>query len=135
MITLVELLKRKSGTTQSEFRDYYEKSHVMLARKYLGHLYHDYRRDYVNKVITVTAVGHEVEESSDGPYDCITSIVFENQEAVDEFFRIVSTPGIKEQFEADEKMFLDGKDLVLYFCEPVRTWTSADIKARAASSP
>ncbi|MET0985421.1 MAG: EthD domain-containing protein [Steroidobacteraceae bacterium] len=128
MITLVLLLKRKAGTTKAEFRDHYEKSHVMLAKKYLGHLYHDFRRDYVNKVITVTAAGHDVTESTDGPYDCITSIVFEDQAGVDEFFRITSTPGIKEQLEADEKMFLDGKDLALYFCEPVRTWTAADIK-------
>ena len=129
MITLVEFLKRKAGLSKEEFRDYYERSHVMLAKKYLGHLYQDYRRDYVNRVVTVAAEGHAVSESSDGPYDCITSIVFENQAAVDEFFRIASTPGIKEQLESDEKMFLDGRDLVLYFCEPVRTWVAADINA------
>lgn len=129
MITLVEHLRRKAGTTREQFRDYYERSHVLLAKKYLGHLYEDYRRDYINKVVTVAAEGHAVTESSDSPYDCITSIVFKDQASVDEFFRIVSTPHIKEQLEADEKMFLDGRDLVLYFCEQVRTWTAADLAA------
>lgn len=127
MITLVELLKRKRGMTQEQFRHHYETSHVMLAKKYLGHLFWDYRRNYVNRVITVAADGHDVSESSDGPYDCVTCIVFRDQAAVDEFFRIVSTPGIKEQFEEDEKRFLDGRNLQLQFCEEVKTWTAQSL--------
>ena len=129
MIVMIECLKRKAGTTKEQFREHYEGSHVMLAKKYIGHLFHDYQRDYVSSVITVKADGHDVSQTTDGIYDCITRITFENQAAVDEFFRIVSTPGIKELFEEDEKRFLDGRDLHLIFCETTRTWTAADLRA------
>ena len=33
------ILKRKAGMTAKEFQDYYESSHVVLAHKYLGHLF------------------------------------------------------------------------------------------------
>ncbi len=48
MVTMILMLKRRSGMSKEAFRDYYENGHAMMAKKYFAHLFMDYRRHYVN---------------------------------------------------------------------------------------
>ena len=127
MIAMILLLKRKPGMTREQFRRHYETSHVMLAKKHLGHLFHDYRRHYVGDVIAMRGEEVVVNGVEEGAYDVITKIVFKDQAALDEFWRIYAIPEVFAELRADEQAFLDMPTMRVNLCEEVRTWTAADL--------
>ena len=127
MIAMILLLKRKPGMTREQFRQHYETSHVMLAKKHLGHLFHDYRRHYVGDVIAMRGEEVVVNGVEEGAYDVITKIVFRDQAALDEFWRIYAIPEVFAELRADEQAFLDMPTMRVNICEEVRTWTAADL--------
>jgi len=127
MIAMILLLKRKPGMTREQFRQHYETSHVMLAKKHVGHLFHDYRRHYVGDVIAMRGEEVVVNGVEEGAYDVITKIVFRDQAALDEFWRIYAIPEVFAELRADEQAFLDMPTMRVNICEEVRTWTAADL--------
>ena len=127
MIAMILLLKRKPGMTREQFRRHYDTSHVMLAKKHLGHLFHDYRRHYVGDVIAMRGEEVVVNGVEEGAYDVITKIVFKDQAALDEFWRIYAIPEVFAELRADEQAFLDMPTMRVNLCEEVRTWTAADL--------
>lgn len=127
MITFILMLKRKGGLSKEQFREHYETSHVALAKKYVGHLLHDYRRHYVNSSSFATADGYGFTETQDGAYDVITNIVFRDQAALDEFLRIVNIPEGKAVLQADEEKFMDRSKMCMNLCDGVKTWTAANL--------
>lgn len=127
MIAMILLLKRKPGMTREQFRHHYETSHVMLAKKHVGHLFHDYRRHYVGDVIAMRGEEVVVNAVEEGAYDVITKIVFKGQAAVDEFWRIYAIPEVFAELRADEQCFLDMPTMRVNICEEVKTWTAADL--------
>ena len=127
MIAMILLLKRKPGMTREQFRQHYETSHVMLAKKHGGHLFHDYRRHYVGDVIAMRGEEVVVNGVEEGAYDVITKIVFRDQAALDEFWRIYAIPEVFAELRADEQAFLDMPTMRVNICEEVRTWTAADL--------
>lgn len=128
MTTLVLLLKRKPGMSKEQFRHHYETSHVALAKKYVGHLFLDYRRHYVEATSGLADDGVNWAEKLDGAYDAITKIVFQDKAALDEFQRICALPEVNAILKADEERFLDRPAMRVNVCEEVRTWTAADLK-------
>jgi hypothetical protein len=117
---IVILLKRRADITHSQFREHYEKSHVELAKKYLGHLFTDYRRNY--PIPTGTPVGEAPNPGlADSAYDAITEIWLRNEAAWIEMQRIVSDPKIGGIFMKDEENFLDRPALRIFACEEVKT--------------
>ena len=128
MITYILLLKRKKGMTRAEFRHHYETSHVMLAKKFLGHLFLDYRRHF--PIDSIKPSGEEAWFADEG-FDAITKVDFKDQAAFDEFKRLCSLPHIKEALVEDEKRFLDREAVRVQVCEEVRTWTAADLAKSA----
>lgn len=127
MIAMILLLKRKPGMTREQFRQHYETSHVMLAKKHVGHLFHDYRRHYVGDVIAMRGEEVVVNGVEEGAYDVITKIVFRDQAALDEFWRIYAIPEVFAELRADEQAFLDMPTMRVNICEEVKTWTAADL--------
>ena len=126
MITYMLLLKRKKNMTKAQFREHYESSHVALAKKYLGHLFMDYRRHY--PVDTPGFVGEEDRLSNDDESpDAITKVDFEDKAAFQEFKRLCQQPHIRDALVADEACFLDRERVRTYVCEQVRTWTADDV--------
>ena len=128
MVTMILLLKRRQGMTHEEFREYYEKGHAMMAKKYFGHLFMDYRRHYVQRTRgsrdpDARGVLRTTEEDS---YDAITKIDFKDQADLDEFDRIASLPEVAADLRQDEAKFLDRDAIRVSICEEVRTWTAAD---------
>lgn len=90
---IMKLLKRKAGISHTAFVDHYENSHVVLAHRYLGHLFVDYRRNYP---LPVTERVGETPNSAvaDSPFDAITEIWLEDHEAWFEMQRIIADPVI-----------------------------------------
>jgi uncharacterized protein (TIGR02118 family) len=127
------LLKRKGGISPEQFRDHYERSHVAMAQKYIGHLLTSYVRNY--KVETAGGPYYENEGFAklDWDYDVITEWTCPSQEAFDEIMRIFLEPKVGKEFYEDEFNFMDRDRTLMFKCEAVDTGTGdgwATIKQR-----
>jgi hypothetical protein len=129
MITFVLTMRRKAGLTKEQFRQHYETSHVALAKKYVGHLFADYSRNYVISGNAVAEEGYDIGATAVGGYDVATTIAFKDQAALDEFFAIMNRPEVGSLFKEDEKRFVDRPSMYMSICEQVKTWTAADLTA------
>lgn len=125
MIKIIYFLKRKNGITHEQFREHYESSHVVLAKKYVGHLMKDYIRNYPTFALLNPS---NIPEGTDPVpydigYDCITEMHVENQAAVDEMTRIFNEPDINPILVEDELRFLDRDQTVMIMVEVVNNGT------------
>lgn len=124
-VKVMWLLKRKPGITHEQFREHYERSHVALAHKYIGHLLTHYVRNYKTEI----AGGGYFENGGFGnipwDYDVITEWVCPNQEAFDKIMQIFLEPDVGREFYEDEFNFMDRDRTIMFKCDPVDTGTSA----------
>ena len=125
MIKVIYFLKRKEGTTFEQFRSHYESSHVVLGKKYIGHLLNDYVRNY--PTFAFRNPSNIPEGTTPTPYDigydCITEMHVENQAAIDEMTRIFNDPEINPILAEDELRFLDREATVMIMVEVVNNGT------------
>lgn len=121
MINITLLLKRKPGTSKEDFRRGYER-HAELAMKHLGHLYVRYLRNY-----TIQQGAHagntpaEADPYADTMFDAITTITLRDRGDLAEMQRIASTPEIFREFIADEELWLDRTNKIVFTTEEVST--------------
>lgn len=123
MIKIIYFLKRKPGTSPEQFRNHYESSHVLLAKKYVGHLLNDYVRNYPTFALLNPSnipVG-TAPASYDIGYDCITEMHVADQQAVEEITRIFNAPDINPILVEDELKFLDRDKTVMIMVDVVNT--------------
>jgi len=114
------LLKRKPGMSAQAFQDYYESSHVKLAQKYLGHLFADYRRNYMLPV--AEGQGDSQNPGLANPdYDAVTEIWMKDEAAWEEMQKIMADPDIGRIFMEDEEHFLDRPALRIFPCFEVKS--------------
>ena len=52
MYKVLHFIKRKPHMTHEQFKEHFERSHAAMALKFCGHLFSEYRRNYVNVVYT-----------------------------------------------------------------------------------
>jgi hypothetical protein len=116
------ILKRKAGMSPEAFQEYYERSHVKLAHKYLGHLFADYRRNYTMPVEDKQGDNPNPGVTDPG-FDAITEIWLKDAAAWDEMQRIISDPEIGRIFMEDEEHFLDRPALRIFPCFEVKSET------------
>ena len=121
VVKIMWLLKRKPGLTAEQFREHYERSHVPMAQKHIGHLLLEYRRNYKVE----TAGGPYFENGGfaafDWDYDVITEFVLKSNADVSEMFRVFSDPLVGQEFYEDELNFMDRDRTIMYRCEVVDT--------------
>ncbi len=103
MVKALFLLKRIPEITHEQFREHYEQSHVVMAKKYIGHLMVGYERNYVSEVRVPRSQGSG---TRGWEFDCITEWLMPNDEAFEEVFRIFKIPEIGKEFYDDEANFL-----------------------------
>jgi hypothetical protein len=125
MFKVIWLLKRKPGISRQQFREHFERTHVPLAHKYLGHLFAEYRRSYPTE--TFSGGDPRQEGGGFGPveweHDCISEWVMHDEAAFNELNRIMADPVIGKAFRDDEENFLDRKGFVMIKCDEVNTGT------------
>ena len=123
MFKVIWLIKRKSSITHEQFREHYERSHVAMAHKYFGHLWTEYRRNYV----TTAFGGSPAPDGGLGPVaadcDCVTEWIFPSLANYEELLRISADPVIGKAFHDDEANFLDRESLRMFHVEVVDTGT------------
>ena len=100
-VTVVTLLKRKSGMSREAFIEYYERRHAVLAVRVVPGLV-SYHRMYLDPA----KMAFGMPESSPG-FDVITTLVFANAEAYQQAFSALSDPEIAQQIAADEEHLFD----------------------------
>jgi len=118
MYKVIHLVKRKSHMTHEQFREHFERSHAAMALKFCGHLFTEYRRNYVNGVM---GGGDSRQEGSGyGPmeweWDLLSEWILPSEENLHEIYRIMDSPGIKHLFQEDEDRFIDRKANVTMPC-------------------
>lgn len=125
MVKIIYFLKRKNGTTPEQFRQHYESSHVLLAKKYIGHLLKDYVRNYPSFALLNPSEIPEGTEPQpyDIGYDCITEMHVENQDAIQEMTRIFNDPEINPILVEDELKFLERDQTVMIMVDVINNGT------------
>ncbi len=131
VITYMLFLKRKKGMTKEQFRTHYETSHALLAKKFFGHLFLDYRRHYPEDTVQFTVDGQASSVSDDSAFDAISKVDFKDRATYEEFLRVGAQPHVRAELGPDELRFLDMEGVRVSICEEVRTWTSADLAKSA----
>jgi hypothetical protein len=115
MYKVINLVKRKPHLTHEQFRDHFERSHAAMALKYCGHLFTDYRRNYVKTALT----GGDPRDPDSGfgerewDWDLLSEWTMPDEAAWHEITRIMESPGIKRLFHEDEDRFIDRKAIVM----------------------
>ncbi|WP_068089001.1 EthD domain-containing protein [Novosphingobium rosa] len=127
MIKIIYLLKRKEGTTPEQFRTHYENSHVLLAKKYIGHLLKGYIRNYPGFALRNPSniPAGTVPAPYDIGYDCITEMFVEDQAAIEEITRIFNDPEINPILAEDELRFLQREETVMIMVDVVDNGTQS----------
>jgi hypothetical protein len=106
---VIHFVKRKAGITHEQFREHMERSHAPLAMKYCGHLFTEYRRNYVSQAM----FGGDPRDAGGGfrpqewEWDLISEWVMPNEAAFHEIYRIMQDPAVDALFHADEDRFID----------------------------
>jgi len=102
MLKIVILMKKRADLTRDQFISHYENSHAALGRKYLGHLFRRYVRNYPRAPVAM-----EGSQSAGETYDCITEIWLDDEAALAEMSRIIAQPEVHDALVADEILFQD----------------------------
>jgi hypothetical protein len=134
---VLHFIKRKPHLTHEQFRDHFERSHAAMALKFCGQLFSEYRRNYVNVVYT----GGDSRDPNSGygarewEWDLISEWILPSEEALNEIYRIMQTPGIDELFHADEDRFIDRTATVTVPCEVRDVGTRFDPRGTVFDTP
>ena len=137
MYKVFHFVKRKPHLTHEQFRDHFERSHAAMALKFCGHLFTDYRRNYINIVLG----GGDPREEGSGfgemefQWDLISEWVMPDEAAFHEITRIMESPGIKRLFHEDEDRFIDRKAIVMAPVEVRDIGTVFDPKGTVFDTP
>ena len=131
MFKVIHLVKRKPHLTHEQFRDHFERSHAAMAQKFCGHLFSEYRRNYVNVVLgggDPRVPGSGFGEMEWG-WDLLSEWILPSEENFLEIQRIMESPEIKHYFQEDEDRFIDRTACVMMPCTAVcNTGTELDPK-------
>ena len=99
MLKLVALISAKPDISREAFIDHYESTHAPLVKRLLP-MIAEYRRSFVNLDA----------RSGTQPlplgFDVLTELWFENQEALEAFWKRLRDPEVISQIRADETHFL-----------------------------
>jgi hypothetical protein len=137
MYKVLHFLKRKDHVTHEQFKAHFERSHAAMALKFCGHLFQEYRRNYIGTVYT----GGDSRDPASGygpriwDWDLISEWILPDEAALNEIYRIMQLPGIDELFHADEDRFIDRRFTVTVPCDVADVGTTFDPKGTVFDTP
>ena len=121
MVKLIAMLRRKPGLSPEEFRHLYEERHSRIGMNMFGHLWKEYRRNYLTTANSFAAAAGAALDGdasdSDSPYDVVTEFVFEDLAALEEQNRIATLPENKKILSEDEETLFDRERSLVCVCE------------------
>jgi len=134
---VIHLVKRKSHLTHEQFREHFERSHAAMALKFCGHLFSEYRRNYVNIVL---GGGDPRQEGSgfgemEWQWDLLSEWITPSEENFHEIHRIMQLPEIDRLFHEDEDRFIDRQAIVMMPCTVFDTGTVFNAKGTVFDTP
>ena len=122
-IKVILMLRRKPGMSPEAFRSAYEGGHSRLGLRLFGHLWREYRRNYLGPANSVAAEARTPTEVGAGqaecPCDVITEMVFEDMAALEEMNRIASIPENQRLLSEDEETLFDRENCWTSMCEVI----------------
>lgn len=127
MFKVIWMMRRKAGITHEQFRAHYENNHAMMGKKYFGHLWTEYRRNYVTSASGGSPAPDGGFQPLDLGYDCVAEWVFPSRAEYEELLRIAADPEIGREFFEDEARFLERSALVVMEVDMVDTGTGIEI--------
>lgn len=137
MYKVLHFIKRKPHMTHEQFKEHFERSHAAMALKFCGHLFSEYRRNYVN--IAFTGGDSRMADSGYGPrewdWDLISEWILPNEEALKEIYRIMQEPEHDALFWADEDRFIDRTATVTVACDVRDVGTAFNPKGTVFDTP
>jgi hypothetical protein len=137
MYKVFHFIKRKEHFTHEQFKEHFERSHAAMAIKFCGHLFLEYRRNYVN--IAWTGGDSRQENSGYGQrewdWDLISEWILPNEEALQEIYRVMQEPERDELFRADEDRFIDRRVTVTVPCDVRDVGTVFNAKGTVFDTP
>ncbi len=137
MYKVFHFIKRKKHLSHEQFKEHFERSHAAMALKFCGHLFSEYRRNYVNIVWT----GGDSRQKDSGygqrewEWDLISEWILPDEDALQEVYRIMQSRGFDELFHADEDRFIDRTATVTVPCDVRDTGTVFDPKGTVFDTP
>ena len=140
---MLMFIKRKDCWTHEQFRREFERTHAAMAKKFCGHLFLEYRRNYVDQVYTggdsreegyadAVLAGAEMDQRESGfgarewDWDLISEWILPSEWHYQQVIRIMEMPGVAELFEEDEDRLFDRKSIVMVPCHVVDSGTRPD---------
>jgi len=117
MVKTIVFLKRKHGMSDAQFRDYCE-AHGRLVQKYIGHLFLDFKRNYV---IRQRRYSRSTLEDVPPAWNSIVEMYFADAASREQAFSILASPEVDPVIEADEKRFLDCSNITALECDEMVT--------------
>ena len=131
-VKVMLMLRRKEGMTPDEFRAAYEEGHSRLGLRLFGHLWSEYRRNYLGAANSFAAESGTPTDAapadSECPYDVITELVFKDRAALEEMNRIAAIPENKRLLSEDEETLFDRERCWTAMCEVLNEDLSTVVK-------
>jgi len=120
-VKLLVAVKRKPGMSPEEFRHRYETGHSRLGLRLFGHLWVEYRRNYITtgKPFGAGARARFEDKHREPPFDAVAELFYRDWEAMAESARIKSDPAVAREIEEDEETLFDRDNCWLLICDPV----------------
>lgn len=137
MYKVLHFIKRKDHLTHEAFKVHFERSHAAMALKFCGHLFLEYRRNYVD----AAWFGGDSREEGSGyrlqpwNWDLISEWILPDEAALQEIYRIMQEPGIDELFRADEDRIIDRTATVTVPCDIRDIGTVFDARGTVFDTP
>jgi hypothetical protein len=115
----IVMVKRKPGLTPEQFRDGYENSHSRIAVELFGHLWLEYRRNYLT-----TGYSFEPGPAGGGPdgpneigFDAVSEFILPDEAALAEMGRISAEH--RARIKEDEARWFDQTRCWVVGCETI----------------
>lgn len=101
-VKMIVMVKRKVGISPEEFRHGYETSHSRIAVRLFGHLWLEYRRNYLQTGGTFAGATGGPDEIE---YDAVSEFVLRDEAALEEMNRIAAEH--HDMLKEDEARWFD----------------------------
>jgi hypothetical protein len=137
MYKVLHFIKRKDHLTHEQFKAHFERSHAPMALKFCGHLFAEYRRNYIGQVWT----GGDSRQEGSGfglrewDWDLISEWIMPDEASYNEILRLMQLPEYDRLFHEDEDRFIDRRATVSVPCDVADVGTVFDPSGTVFDTP